>query len=66
LHKKVENLAFVVDRAPQPELLARDHLHHLIEMPCMDVYGPRPIATAGLIRIDLSGFVMRLDSGYML
>ena len=35
---------------------------------CVDVYGPRPIATAGLIRIDghncrrISGFVMRLDN----
>ena len=33
LHKKVENLAFVVDRAPQPELPARNRHGHLIEMP---------------------------------
>lgn len=36
--------------------------------PCVDVYGPRPIATTGLIRIDghncrrISGFLMRLDN----
>jgi hypothetical protein len=35
---------------------------------CMDVYGPRPIATAGWITVDghncrrISGFVMRLDN----
>src|SRR5580704_1760466 len=33
LHKKVENLAFVVNRAPEPELPARDRHGHLIEMP---------------------------------
>ena len=33
LHKEVENLAFVVNRAPEPELPARDHYGHLIEMP---------------------------------
>jgi hypothetical protein len=33
LHKEIENLAFVVSRAPQPELLARDHYGHLIQMP---------------------------------
>jgi hypothetical protein len=33
LHKKVENLAFVVDRAPQPELPATNDHGHLIEMP---------------------------------
>ena len=33
LHEQVENLAFVVNRAPQPELLARDRHGHLIEMP---------------------------------
>ena len=33
LHKKVENLAFVVDRAPQPEPPARNHHGHLVEMP---------------------------------
>jgi hypothetical protein len=33
LHKKVENLAFVVDRAPQPELPPRNRYGHLIEMP---------------------------------
>ena len=33
LHKEVENLAFVVNRAPQPELPARNHDGHLVEMP---------------------------------
>ena len=33
LHKQVENLAFVVNRAPQPEPPARNHHSHLIEMP---------------------------------
>jgi hypothetical protein len=33
LHKQVENLAFVVNRAPEPELPARDHHGHLVEMP---------------------------------
>jgi hypothetical protein len=32
LHQQVE-LAFVVDCAPKPELPARDHQGHLIEMP---------------------------------
>jgi hypothetical protein len=33
LHKQVENLAFVVNRAPQPKLPARNHHGHLVEMP---------------------------------
>ena len=33
LHKQVENLTFVVNRAPQPELPARNRYGHLIEMP---------------------------------
>jgi hypothetical protein len=33
LHQQVENLAFVVNRAPQPELPARNRHRHLIEMP---------------------------------
>jgi hypothetical protein len=33
LHKQVENLAFVVDRAPQPELPAPNRHGHLVEMP---------------------------------
>ena len=33
LHEQVENLTFVVNRAPQPELPALDHYGHLIEMP---------------------------------
>src|ERR1700722_701544 len=33
LHEQVENLAFVVNRAPEPELPARDRHGHLIEMP---------------------------------
>ena len=33
LHQQVENLAFVVNRAPQPELPARNHHGHLVEMP---------------------------------
>ena len=33
LHEQVENLAFVVNRAPEPELLARNRYGHLIEMP---------------------------------
>ena len=33
LHKQIENLAFVVDRAPQPELPAANNHGHLVEMP---------------------------------
>jgi hypothetical protein len=33
LHEQVENLAFVVNRAPKPELPARNRYGHLIEMP---------------------------------
>jgi hypothetical protein len=33
LHEQVENLAFVVNRAPQPELPARNRHGHLVEMP---------------------------------
>ena len=33
LHKQVENLAFVVNRALQPKLPARNHHGHLVEMP---------------------------------
>jgi hypothetical protein len=33
LHQQVENLAFVVNGAPQPELLARNRHGHLVEMP---------------------------------
>jgi hypothetical protein len=33
LHKQVENLAFVVNRALQPKLLPRNHHGHLVEMP---------------------------------
>jgi hypothetical protein len=33
LHEQVKNLAFVANRAPQPELPARDHHGYLIEMP---------------------------------
>ena len=33
LHEQVENLAFVVNRAPEPELPARDRHGHLIERP---------------------------------
>src|SRR5580700_5475962 len=33
LHQQIENLAFIVDRAPQPELLASNRYSHLIEMP---------------------------------
>jgi hypothetical protein len=33
LHEQVENLAFVVNCAPEPELLARNSYGHLIEMP---------------------------------
>jgi hypothetical protein len=33
LHKQVENLAFVVNRSPQPELPPRNHHGHLVEMP---------------------------------
>jgi hypothetical protein len=32
LHKQVEKLAFIVDRAPKPELPATNHYGHL-EMP---------------------------------
>jgi hypothetical protein len=33
LHQKIENLALVVDRAPEAHLLAIDPDHHLLEMP---------------------------------
>src|ERR1700737_1107263 len=33
LHQQIENLAFVVNRAPEPELPARDRYGHLVEMP---------------------------------
>jgi hypothetical protein len=33
LHEQVENLALVVDRAPEPGLCARNHHGHLVEMP---------------------------------
>ena len=36
LHEPVENLVFVVNRAPEPELPARNRYGHLIETPCMD------------------------------
>jgi hypothetical protein len=32
-YEQVENLAFVVNHAPEPELSARDRYGHLIEMP---------------------------------
>jgi hypothetical protein len=33
LHQQIENLAFIVDRAPEPELPARNRHGHLVEMP---------------------------------
>src|ERR1700722_7809164 len=33
LHEQVENLAFVVNRTPEPKLLARNRYGHLVEMP---------------------------------
>ena len=33
LHQEIENFAFIVDRAPEPELLPRDRYGHLVEMP---------------------------------
>jgi hypothetical protein len=33
LHEQIEDLTFVVNRAPQPKLPARNHHGHLIEMP---------------------------------
>src|SRR5271169_4683900 len=33
LHQQIENLAFVVDRAPEPKPPARNRYGHLIEMP---------------------------------
>ena len=33
LDEKVKGLALVVDRAPKPEMPARDRNHHLVEMP---------------------------------
>src|SRR5271155_3521508 len=38
LHKQVENLAFVVDGPPEPELPPRHRYGHLVEMPA------RPLA----------------------
>ena len=40
LHEQIENLAFIVDRAPEPEPPARNRHGHLIEMPL----GGRPMA----------------------
>jgi len=40
LHEQIENLAFIVDRAPKLGLLAANHHSHLIEMPL----GGRPMA----------------------
>ena len=40
LHEQIENLAFIVDRAPKLGLLAANHHTHLIEMPL----GGRPMA----------------------
>ena len=37
LHEHVENLAFVVNRAPEPELPPRKHHGHLVEMHCAAV-----------------------------
>src|SRR5271166_5049046 len=36
LHQEIENLAFIVDRAPEPEPPARNRHGHLVETPCMD------------------------------
>jgi hypothetical protein len=33
LHKQIENLAFVVDRSPEPESPAGDQNRHLVQMP---------------------------------
>ena len=33
LHQEIENLAFVVNRGPQPEPPARNRDDHLVEMP---------------------------------
>src|ERR1700760_3710672 len=33
LHQQIENLAFVVDRSPEPEPPASDQNRHFIEMP---------------------------------
>ena len=33
LHEKIENLAFVIDRSPEPEPSAADQNRHFIEMP---------------------------------
>src|SRR5208283_2633018 len=33
LHPEIENLAFIVDRAPEPEPPARNRHGHLVEMP---------------------------------
>jgi hypothetical protein len=41
LHKYVENLAFIVDRAPQPEPLFGNHHGHLVEMPLRSWLRPR-------------------------
>jgi hypothetical protein len=40
LHQTIENLAFIVDRAPRPELFAANQHAHLVEMPPRS----RPIA----------------------
>lgn len=52
----------------QPQHCSTLNSHRISEAPCVDVYGPRPIATVGWIRIDghncrcISGCVMRLDN----
>src|SRR5271166_1075959 len=41
LHQQIENLAFIVDRASEPELPARNYHGHLIEMYVNVGRGPR-------------------------
>jgi hypothetical protein len=40
LHQQIENLAFIVDGSPQPELLSANDDGHLVEMPMRN----RPMA----------------------
>ena len=52
LDQKVEHFAFVIDGAPQEEMVAADPHHHLVKMP---VRRWRPAAAAELLSIGTAG-----------
>jgi hypothetical protein len=57
LQDLVENIAFLIDRAPKPVLLTGDADHDLIEMPDVAVTGPLALEPANevLAEFDRSG-----------